>query len=143
LAGAELGATIGSIFPGVGTVIGTVIGATVGVAATFFAFKALNEAASPKPERTIDDPGSLAGATPGDVEAAVPKGWVKTPTRDGDGSGTRWLNPNKPGQAVRVMPGKASDPNPVKQGPYVRVSKDGKVSDPVPLSGNPTLKKDR
>ncbi len=67
------------------------------------------------------------------------KGWVGTPTREGEGSGTRYANPDKPGEQVRVMPGKASDPNPVKQGPYVRISTDGKVSPPIPIAGNPTL----
>jgi hypothetical protein len=89
------------------------------------------------PERTIDDPGSLEGATTEEVEAAVPEGWVKGDSRTG--GGTRWLNPEKPGEAVRIQPGNARDPNPVKRGPYVRVSKDGTTSDPVPLNGNPTL----
>ena len=89
------------------------------------------------PERTIDDPGSLEGATPDEVEALVPKGWVKSPSRTGDG--TRWLNPDRPGEAVRVQPGNQRDPNPVKRGPYARVSKNGKTTDPIPLRGNPTL----
>jgi hypothetical protein len=89
--------------------------------------------------RSIDQPGSLTGATPEEIESAVPAGWVKSPTREGEGSGTRYHNPERLGEAVRVMPGKATDPNPVKQGPYVRVSKGGKVSDPIPLKGNQTL----
>ena len=65
------------------------------------------------------------------------KGWVAAPTREGEGSGTRYANPDKPGEQVRVMPGKATDPNPVKQGPYVRISTGGKVSPPIPIAGNP------
>jgi hypothetical protein len=96
-------------------------------------------AESGNPGRTIDNPGSLEGATPEEVGAAVPDGWVKSPSREG--GGTRWLNPDRPGEAVRVQPGNPKDPNPVKKGPYVRVSKDGTTSEPVPLSGNPTIKK--
>lgn len=90
-----------------------------------------------QPERSIDDPGSLTGATPEEVERAVPEGWVREPSATG--GGTRWLNPEAPGEAVRVQPGNPRDPNPVKRGPYVRVSKDGTRSPPIPLRGNPTL----
>jgi hypothetical protein len=38
-----------------------------------------------------------------------------------------------------LMPGKQSDPNPAKQGPYAKISRNGKISDPIPLKGNPTL----
>lgn len=37
------------------------------------------------------------------------------------------------------MPGKVTDPNPLKQGPYMRISRNGTVTDPIPLFGNPTL----
>jgi hypothetical protein len=136
-----VGGSVGSIVPGPGTAIGAVIGAISGGVAGYYIGKALwSEAAGDAaPERTIDDPGSLAGASTEEVEGAVPSGWVKTPTREGEGAGTRYHNPDRRGEAVRVMPGRATDPNPVKQGPYVRISKDGKVSNPVPLKGNPTL----
>ena len=95
------------------------------------------QSADETPERSIDNPGSLEGATEQEVERAIPDGWVKQPSRTG--GGTRWLNPERTGEAVRVQPGNPRDPNPVKRGPYVRVSKDGKVSNPIPLRGNPTL----
>jgi len=90
-----------------------------------------------QPERSIDNPGSLTGATPEEVERAVPEGWVKEPSASG--GGTRWLNPERRGEAVRIQPGNVNDENPVKRGPYVRVSKGGQRSDPIPLHGNPTL----
>jgi hypothetical protein len=43
----------------------------------------------------------------------------------------------------RVKPGHdvtKADPDPVKRGPYVRISKSGRVSDPIPLNGNPILR---
>ena len=124
------------MFPGAGTAVGGVIGGIAGAAGAYLAWKALtNQAAeSGSPERTIDNPGSLEGATPEEVEAAVPEGWVKSPSPEGGGS--RWLKPDRPGEAVRVQPGNPRDPNPVKRGPYTRVSKDGQVSDPIPLRGN-------
>ena len=134
------GAAVGSAFPGLGTSVGAVVGGIAGGIATYLAWRALSHQApeSSGPERSIDDPGSLEGATPEEVGAAVPDGWVKGPSRRG--GGTRWLNPDRPGEAVRVQPGNPSDPTPVKRGPYVRVSKNGKTSDPVPLRGNPTLR---
>lgn len=83
--------------------------------------------------RSSDDPGSLEGATPEEIGSHIPEGWVKSPTRRG--GGTRYSNPNAPGEQVRVQPGNPRDANPVKRKPYVRVSKDGTVSDPIPLGG--------
>lgn len=124
--------------PGVGTAAGTVGGAIIGGLGAYAAWKALANLAEENPSgRTIDNPGSLEGATPEEVEGAVPSGWVRGDSREG--GGTRWLNPDRPGEAVRVQPGNPRDPNPVKRGPYVRVSKDGAKSDPIPLKGNPTL----
>ncbi|MGH9782813.1 MAG: RHS repeat-associated core domain-containing protein [Terriglobia bacterium] len=89
------------------------------------------------PKRSLENPQSLRGAKPGEIEKLIPDGWVRQPTV-GEG-GTRWLNPKKPGEAIRVMPGNPADPNPIKRGPYMRISRDRKVSDPIPLAGNPTL----
>ena len=69
----------------------------------------------------------------------MPSGWVRQPTRTG---GTRYVNPARPGEQVRAMAGNPRDPNPVKRGPYARVSRDGTVSPPIPLAGNPTLGSD-
>jgi RHS repeat-associated protein len=91
------------------------------------------------PPRSLDDPGSLTGATPAEIEELV-KGWKKMPTRDG--GGTRWVDPDHPDRTVRIMPGKSPlgkyDP-PEKAGPYCRVGR-GKGEGPhIPLKGNPTL----
>jgi hypothetical protein len=92
------------------------------------------------PHRTVDEPGSLEGATPDEVEGAIPSGWVETPSRKG--GGTRYTDPKTKGaDQVRVMPGNPADPTLVKQGPYVRVTRGGKPSDPIPLRGNPALNK--
>jgi RHS repeat-associated protein len=87
--------------------------------------------------RSLDDPQSLRGADPKEVERLIPRDWVKSST-SGKG-GVRYANPQARGEQVRVMPGKPGDPNPVKQGPYVRISRGGVKSDPIPLKGNPTL----
>ncbi len=79
----------------------------------------------------------LRGLTFDEVDGLIPDGWVKSPTR-GPG-GTRYSNPARPGEQVRIMPGNPADPNPLKRGPYARISADGTVSDPIPLAGNPGL----
>lgn len=55
------------------------------------------------------------------------------------GEGKRLTKPGKKGEQVRIMPGNPLDSNPVKQGPYVRVSKPGVNDHAVPLASNPTL----
>jgi RHS repeat-associated protein len=87
--------------------------------------------------RSLDNPASLRGASKRQVERLIPKGWTAGPSKRG--GGVRYANPSKPGEQVRVMPGNPRDPNPIKQGPYGRISKGGKVSDPIPLKGNKTL----
>jgi hypothetical protein len=90
--------------------------------------------------RSLDNVASLRGATQAEVEGLIPPGWVKSATSANKGGlGVRFANPEKLGEQVRIMPGKATDPNPVKQGPYMRISRDGAVSDPIPLFGNPAL----
>ena len=93
--------------------------------------------------KTTESPSEeeLAGKSPEEIDHLMKeRGWPSEPTRDGPGSGVRYPNPVRPGDQVRVMPGKATDPNLVKQGPYARISKSGKVSGPIPLKGNPTWK---
>ncbi|MFZ3374121.1 MAG: RHS repeat-associated core domain-containing protein, partial [Chthoniobacterales bacterium] len=55
------------------------------------------------------------------------------------GGGIRYPHPTNRGEQVRVQPGNPADPNPIKQGPYARISKGGTVSPPIPLKGNPSL----
>jgi RHS repeat-associated protein len=77
---------------------------------------------------------AFSGKTVGEARAMVPEGWVESPARTGRGA--RFANPTVRGEQVRIMDGNPGDPNPIKRGPYVRISKDGKVSDPIPLSGD-------
>jgi hypothetical protein len=90
------------------------------------------------PEIDFDDPGTVEGQTAADVEAAIPQGWIASPAKTG--LGKRYADPSRPGEQIRVMTGDLADPEPVKRGPYVRISKSGKVSDPIPLAGNHTLR---
>ena len=87
--------------------------------------------------RSLGDLGSLRGASPEEVKRLIPETFVENPTRRG--GGVRYANPQRPGEQVRVMPGNPNDRNPVKRGPCVRISREGRVSDPIPLEGNPTL----
>jgi hypothetical protein len=80
----------------------------------------------------------LHGKSPQEIDSMMKdKGWTGEPTRKGDG--TRYPNPNAPGEQVRVQQGNPKDPNPIKQGPYGRISSDGQKTEPIPLKGNPTL----
>jgi RHS repeat-associated protein len=93
-------------------------------------------------DASLDNPSSLEGATPAEVEEVARKaGFTErgNPPRN-DPNGVRLRKPGNPADQVRIQSGNPADPNPVKQGPYVRVSQDGIVSDPVPLAGNPTLR---
>jgi RHS repeat-associated protein len=90
--------------------------------------------------RSLDDVASLHGASATEVQGLIPKSWVSSPTSMNKGGlGTRYSNPERLGEQIRIMPGKPSDPNPLKQGPYMRISRNGSVTDPIPLLGNPTL----
>jgi RHS repeat-associated protein len=87
--------------------------------------------------RDIKDASSMQGASAQEVEDAVPSNWEVAPTKKSDG--WRWADPARPGDQVRYMPGNPGDPNPVKQGPYIRISIGGQTSGPIPAAGNPTL----
>lgn len=90
--------------------------------------------------RSLDDVVSLRGATTAEVEGLIPSGWVKSATSaNKSGLGIRYSNPERLGEQIRIMPGKVTDPNPLKQGPYMRISRNGTVTDPIPLFGSPTL----
>jgi RHS repeat-associated protein len=82
-------------------------------------------------------PATLRGKSMQEVEEMVPQSWARQPTARGEG--TRYVHPTNRGEQLRVQPGKASDPNPAKQGPYCRISQCGQTTDPIPLKGNPTL----
>jgi hypothetical protein len=52
--------------------------------------------------------------------------------------GKRYVNPDAFGEIVRTQSGFATASVPVRQGPYAKISKDGKITY-TPLAGNPTL----
>ena len=86
---------------------------------------------------SLPTPSDLAGKTPDHIDQIMKdKGIPGQPSR---GGGTRYPVPGRPGDQVRIEKGNPNDSNPVKQGPYGRVSQDGNTSDPFPLNGNPTL----
>jgi RHS repeat-associated protein len=87
--------------------------------------------------RSLDDASTLRGASTEEIQGLIPKEWISSATRKG--GGTRYANPDRPGEQVRIMPGNPNDSNPVKQGPYVVISKDGKTSEHIPLRGNQAL----
>ena len=82
-------------------------------------------------------PATLRGKSMQEVDDMVPQSWARQPTARGEG--TRYVHPTNRGEQLRVQPGMASDPNPVKQGPYCRISQCGETTEPIPLKGNPTL----
>jgi hypothetical protein len=54
------------------------------------------------------------------------------------GSGTRFLNPERPGEAIMIEDGWPGASDPLHSGPYLRVSQDGTITR-IPLEGNPVL----
>jgi RHS repeat-associated protein len=124
-------AKIGTVLTGVG-VVGRAILTGLGI------LKAVERTPSPAAAETpsLSNPASFTGATPEEASGAIPQGWVSSPTRTG--GGTRYANPDKPGEQVRIMPGDPQAVDPLHQGPYVVISSGGKVIR-VPLQGNPTL----
>jgi hypothetical protein len=83
----------------------------------------------------FDNHGSLHGRSAAEIEDVVPADWRSSMARNR--LAKRFADPLRPGDQIRAMQGNPADPDPVKRGPYVRVSRSGKVFDPVPLPGNP------
>ncbi len=92
----------------------------------------------PKPvvARDLKDPSSLRGATPDEVRRLIPEDWVEKPLRKGEG--VRFLDQRRKGDSVEIEAGVPGHKDPVHSGPYVKVSRNGKV-DRIPLQGNPML----
>jgi hypothetical protein len=87
----------------------------------------------------LPNPGDIpAGSKPQDVIDLLPPHIVQGgyPTRSG--GGTRYPDPDRHGDVIRIMPGDPASPDPLHQGPYVEVSKNGQETR-IPLEGNPTL----
>jgi RHS repeat-associated protein len=125
--GAITGGVIGG---GYGTIKGSEIGRTVGdrvgdLIKQGFGNRLNSSGPVPKPQ-------DVQGKTQQQVRDMMrEKGWQESATRRGDG--TRFQNPDKKGEQVRIQPGNRSDPDPTKQNPYVRISTQGRVSEPIPL----------
>jgi hypothetical protein len=91
-----------------------------------------------KVTRRLDDPASLRGASPKEIEDLIPEGY--SPGRaTRKGGGTRYEDPKRRGDQIRIMPGEPGASDPLHRGPYVVISKGGKVTR-IPLEGNPTLR---
>jgi len=86
--------------------------------------------------RSFDDLASLKGATPEEIEKLVPKDWISQPLRKGEG--VRYLNPERPGEAILIEKGWANATDSLHRGPYVKISRNGSVTR-IPLKGNPVL----
>ena len=88
--------------------------------------------------RSLPTPGQLTGKSAEEVDQLMKEKGIKgEPSR---GGGTRYPVPGRPGDQVRIEKGNPNNPDPVKRGPYGRVSENGKKSDPFPLRGNPIPK---
>jgi hypothetical protein len=90
--------------------------------------------------KALDDPTtSLAGKTPDEVKAMIPKDWVASP--QSKGGGTKYVDPDNKGAQVLIEDGyelkPGQTPN-VHHGPYLKISRNGQVQR-IPLAGNPTL----
>ena len=87
--------------------------------------------------RSLDDLSSLRGATWKEAKSVIPKGWKRTSLNKG--KGIKFVNPNKKGEQILLEKGWRGAKDPLHAGPYMKVSRNGKVTR-IPLSGNPTLK---
>jgi RHS repeat-associated protein len=95
---------------------------------------------NPWPSPCIDNPASLWGLSPEQLDELIPADWARTPSSLSEGGqGFRWFKPGTNGSSgYRWMPGNPGDPNPLKQGPYIRGFGEYE-SGPIPAAGNPTL----
>ncbi|MHB8143976.1 MAG: hypothetical protein ACYDGX_10085 [Thermoleophilia bacterium] len=85
---------------------------------------------------TLDNIESLRGASMEEVKSLIPNDWEEMPLRRG--AGVRYLNPNRPGESIMLEEESPTAEDPLHQGPYVKISKDGIVTR-IPLEGNPVL----
>ncbi len=86
----------------------------------------------------LPTPGELTGKTPQEIDEIMKKKGIPG-NPSSNQQGTRYPVPDRPGDQVRIQNGNPNDPNPIKRGPYGRVSEKGTKSGPFPLAGNPTL----
>lgn len=88
-------------------------------------------------ERDLGNLTSLRGATMDEMRSMIPEGWIETRLKKGEGA--RFMNPNRPGEAIMIEKGWPGAGDPLHSGPYVRISRDGVVNR-IPLDGNAELK---
>jgi uncharacterized protein YukE len=87
----------------------------------------------------IPDPEDIPpGSTPEDVIDRLPQHIQDEGQPSRKGGGTRYPDPDRPGDQVIIEPGDPGASDPLHQGPYVKISKDGRVTR-IPLEGNPSL----
>ena len=87
---------------------------------------------------SLPAPGQLTGKSAEEVDHLMKERGLKG--EHSRGGGTRYPVPGRPGDQVRIENGNPNNSDPVKRGPYGRVSENGKTSDPFPLRGNPLLR---
>ena len=73
-----------------------------------------------------------------EIEKQVPADWIKSSINKGEG--TKWVHPANNGESIMLEFGDiaSKDLKGVHRGPYIRVTRHGKVTR-VPLEGNPAL----
>ena len=98
----------------------------------------MDVSAPPAPfvRRSLETPESLRGASEAEVRALIPDGWEPRPLKKGEG--TRYLNPDRPSEAIMIERGWPGAADPLHSGPYVRISRNGEIVR-IPLEGNPVL----
>jgi RHS repeat-associated protein len=87
--------------------------------------------------RSLFDPLSLKGAKLEEVQALIPKDWIRSPLNKGEG--VKFINPHKKGEQILLEEGWPKAKDPLHQGPYMKISRDGKITR-IALEGNPILK---
>ena len=86
--------------------------------------------------RSLDDLNSIRGASWEEAEKLIPSDWLKGPLNKGEG--VKYINPHKRGEQILLERGNPMSRDPLHQGPYIKVSRNGEIVR-IPLEGNPTL----
>jgi hypothetical protein len=123
-------------------VIGTGIAIGIGIGGTIYLQEHKQggegtEGGEAAPPRSIDNPSSLEGATPEEVEEAAGAAGLTTKEPLSDGNGVKLSDPTQPGRTVQINKGYPGGTG-VHGGPYAKITGNGPTVR-VPLKGNPTL----
>jgi len=120
-------------------VAGTAAGIAIFLPARTANAPTLDQAEPATPTRSIDDPGSLTGATPEEVEKAAEEAGLTHKEPLADGNGTRHSNPSARGRTVQINKGYPDRPgDALHKGPYAKITGKGPTVR-IPLAGNPVL----